>query len=235
MLLTVRGSYHNQDASSSEDSAHPLALSNSAMERLQLHMQLQRLNSPLSICNNMAFWPKMHPVHEKMIRTLQPTTELFDHHSQIDPSNIELDPRTGGDLNVSAFYNPTSISAHSMITSLHHNPIKISDSVNHSTGPEQMIMYGNDSIQPGEVSCLIHGDHHQMAAAGILGDHYGRASGGDGFVSQENQNQQQMMLDYDCFKGILEGSSSWDGLASVDANASGNMFQGYGSGYSHQP
>ncbi|GAB2219150.1 hypothetical protein Droror1_Dr00006780 [Drosera rotundifolia] len=47
-------------------------LSSSALERLQLHMQLQTLQSqslPL-LNNNPALWPKLHPLQEKMIQNL---------------------------------------------------------------------------------------------------------------------------------------------------------------------
>lgn len=41
----------------------PQNLSNSAMERLQLHMQLQNLQSPFSsFYNNPILWPKLHPL-----------------------------------------------------------------------------------------------------------------------------------------------------------------------------
>ncbi|KAF8033578.1 hypothetical protein BT93_C0004 [Corymbia citriodora subsp. variegata] len=60
----------DDDDSSSPYNSH--ALSNSALERLQLHMQLQTLQNPLfsSFYNNPALWPKIHPLREKMIQSL---------------------------------------------------------------------------------------------------------------------------------------------------------------------
>ncbi|PQM41687.1 transcription factor MYB36-like [Prunus yedoensis var. nudiflora] len=55
---------HLKDA----EDAH--ALSSSALERLQLHMQLQSLQNPFSFYNTPALWPKLHPLQEKMIQTL---------------------------------------------------------------------------------------------------------------------------------------------------------------------
>ncbi|EXB94577.1 Transcription factor RAX3 [Morus notabilis] len=46
-------------------------LSSSALERLQLHMQLQSLQNPLSFYNNPALWPKLHPFQQKMIQSFQ--------------------------------------------------------------------------------------------------------------------------------------------------------------------
>jgi myb proto-oncogene protein len=55
-------------------------LSNSALERLQLHMQLQSLQNPnLSLYNHPAFWPnKLHPLQEKMIQSLQLSTDRLN-------------------------------------------------------------------------------------------------------------------------------------------------------------
>ncbi|XP_041021680.1 transcription factor MYB36-like [Juglans microcarpa x Juglans regia] len=61
-----------KDANGIEHNSHSQALSSSALERLQLHMQLQTLQKPLSnFYNNPALWPKLHPLQEKMIRSLQ--------------------------------------------------------------------------------------------------------------------------------------------------------------------
>ncbi|KAI4344384.1 hypothetical protein L6164_011618 [Bauhinia variegata] len=54
-----------------EENPYVDALSSSALERLQLHMQLQSLQNPFSFCNNPALWPKLHPSQEKMIHSLQ--------------------------------------------------------------------------------------------------------------------------------------------------------------------
>ena len=54
-----------------EENSYSNALSTSALERLQLHMQLQSLQNPFSFYNNPALWPKLHPIQEKMIHSLQ--------------------------------------------------------------------------------------------------------------------------------------------------------------------
>ncbi|KAJ8750928.1 hypothetical protein K2173_016109 [Erythroxylum novogranatense] len=63
-------------AEGNEENPSSHALSNSALERLQLHMQLQNLGNPLSFYNNPALWPKLHPFHEKML--LQSLSESSD-------------------------------------------------------------------------------------------------------------------------------------------------------------
>ncbi|XP_062164197.1 transcription factor MYB36-like [Alnus glutinosa] len=65
-----------KDANGVENNSYSLALSNSALERLQLHMQLQSLQKPFSLYNNPALWPKLHPLQEKiMIQSLQSLNE----------------------------------------------------------------------------------------------------------------------------------------------------------------
>ncbi|CAA2961087.1 transcription factor MYB36-like [Olea europaea subsp. europaea] len=52
-----------------DDNAYLQNLSSSALERLQLHMQLQGLQNPFSFYSNPALWPKLNP--QKMIQNLQ--------------------------------------------------------------------------------------------------------------------------------------------------------------------
>ncbi|WOH01196.1 hypothetical protein DCAR_0520577 [Daucus carota subsp. sativus] len=77
-LLGKRKNFNmnSPSASSSQDTkladpADDNSLSNSAMERLQLHMQLQNLQNPFSVFSNPAVWPKLNPLQEKMMQTLQ--------------------------------------------------------------------------------------------------------------------------------------------------------------------
>ncbi|KAF5749449.1 hypothetical protein HS088_TW04G01418 [Tripterygium wilfordii] len=47
-----------------------------AIERLQLHMQLQGLHNPFSIYNNPSLWPKLHPLLQSLNQTPNPPIEL---------------------------------------------------------------------------------------------------------------------------------------------------------------
>ncbi|CAI8583050.1 unnamed protein product [Vicia faba] len=52
-----------------DENSYSNSLSSSALERLQLHMQLQTLQNPFSFYNNnLSVWPKLHPSQEKMIQ-----------------------------------------------------------------------------------------------------------------------------------------------------------------------
>ncbi|KAI4380551.1 hypothetical protein MLD38_006728 [Melastoma candidum] len=63
-----------------EDSQSPSSLSSSALERLQLHIQLQTLQDPFSLYNNPVVWPKMHAplLREKLEQSLR----LLDENRQ---------------------------------------------------------------------------------------------------------------------------------------------------------
>ncbi|KAF2317157.1 hypothetical protein GH714_012879 [Hevea brasiliensis] len=67
-----RLSSESPDSNKVEGSSSSMALSQSALERLQLHMQLQSLQNPFSFYNP-ALWPKLHPFQEKAL--LQSMTE----------------------------------------------------------------------------------------------------------------------------------------------------------------
>ncbi|XP_027333450.1 transcription factor MYB36 [Abrus precatorius] len=66
-----QSNFNTKDTNGIEENSYSNALSSSALERLQLHMQLQSLQNPLSFYNNPALWPKLHPFQEKMIQNLQ--------------------------------------------------------------------------------------------------------------------------------------------------------------------
>ncbi|GLT36075.1 hypothetical protein SLA2020_104800 [Shorea laevis] len=53
-----------------DNTEHSQGLSNSALERLQLRMQLQSLQNPFFF-NNPALWPRLHPLQEMMLQNLR--------------------------------------------------------------------------------------------------------------------------------------------------------------------
>ncbi|KAG6587771.1 Transcription factor MYB36, partial [Cucurbita argyrosperma subsp. argyrosperma] len=57
-------------------------LSNSALERIQLHMQLQGLHNPLSFYTHPQLWPKLHPMQEKKFQSLLPLNNQNPNHLQ---------------------------------------------------------------------------------------------------------------------------------------------------------
>ncbi|KAJ4951879.1 hypothetical protein NE237_028711 [Protea cynaroides] len=57
-----------KDPNVMNDNPYSQGLSNSALERLQLHMQLQSLQDPLSLLINPALWPRLHPLGERILQ-----------------------------------------------------------------------------------------------------------------------------------------------------------------------
>ncbi|XP_059637200.1 transcription factor MYB36 [Cornus florida] len=90
-----------KDTNGTEDGTQVQALSNSAIERLQLHMQLQSLQNPLSFYNNPALWPKLQLLQDKMVPSLQCL------HQSPNPmmQHVQASPQTGHGPNVD-FYEP---------------------------------------------------------------------------------------------------------------------------------
>lgn len=90
------------DNNNNNNNQYSQGLSNSAIERLQLHMQLQSLQNPLSLCNNPTLWPKLHPVQEKMIQNLQ----QLNNQSGQNPNfqNVLPSSQLGLEQNVGKFF-----------------------------------------------------------------------------------------------------------------------------------
>ncbi|XP_022863047.1 transcription factor MYB36-like [Olea europaea var. sylvestris] len=66
-LSAVSGQDPN-DPNGGEENNYLKNLSSSALERLQLHIQLQ---NPFSFYNNPVFWPKLNPLQDKMVQSQQ--------------------------------------------------------------------------------------------------------------------------------------------------------------------
>ncbi|GMI81126.1 myb domain protein 36 [Hibiscus trionum] len=78
--------HHQPTVSASDDNQFSQGLSNSALERLQLHMQLQSLQNPFSLYNNPALWPKnIHPLQDKMIQSMQAASSTENPNSLMQP------------------------------------------------------------------------------------------------------------------------------------------------------
>ncbi|KAL2465749.1 myb domain protein [Abeliophyllum distichum] len=81
-------SISGQESNGIDDSKDFQNLSSSALERLQLHMQLKTLQNPLSLYNNPAFFPKFNPLQEKMVQNFQYSNENRDILMQQEYCNI---------------------------------------------------------------------------------------------------------------------------------------------------
>ncbi|KAL8488826.1 hypothetical protein ACS0TY_024941 [Phlomoides rotata] len=86
---TSRASNPEQKDGNEEDSAYNLQnLSNSALERLQLHMHLQTLQNPFSSFHNM----NLNPLQQKMIQTLNSMNDINQDSLMHQPVSLEQAP-----------------------------------------------------------------------------------------------------------------------------------------------
>ncbi|XP_047943940.1 transcription factor MYB36-like [Salvia hispanica] len=100
-------------------------LSNSAMERLQLHLQLQTLQSPFSLYNNPALWPKM--------------IETLDSLNQNIPAlNLPAPPALDS-MKIPFHFDEKS-------GMVEQNPILVNDGFGAAAGGENLQTIGDDEL-----------------------------------------------------------------------------------------
>ncbi|CAI9754757.1 unnamed protein product [Fraxinus pennsylvanica] len=83
-----RLSISGQDSNGIDDSQNFQNLGSTALERLQLHMQLKTLQNPFSLYYNPAFFSKLNPLQEKMVQNFQYLEENRDIPMQQDYFNM---------------------------------------------------------------------------------------------------------------------------------------------------
>ncbi|KAK8644782.1 hypothetical protein V6N13_118651 [Hibiscus sabdariffa] len=100
---------HQTTGSASDDNQFSPGLSNSALERLQLHLQLQGLQNPFSFYNNPALWPKnINPLQDKMIQSMQAAASNENPNLLMQPLLPNPRPATANEQSVDDLYAPTS-------------------------------------------------------------------------------------------------------------------------------
>ncbi|KAI6682540.1 hypothetical protein NL676_036421 [Syzygium grande] len=210
----------DDDDSSSPYNSH--ALSNSALERLQLHMQLQTLQNPLflSFYNNPALWPKIHPLREKMIQSLHLLNQ--NPNNTNCPGLIEQlalangSPQQAEDIerNKADLYDLTSTDPNNV--SLQHDSLKITtskieDLVNSlSTGGSASsdgsvsFNYAKNLIDPALMAeadgaeAMSYGNAYNGAASNIQAelDNMGNNKAANDFAPQEDHPNTNAEFDY---------------------------------------
>lgn len=113
-------------------------LSSSALERIQLHMQL---HNPLSFYNNPMLWPKLNPLHHKTIHTLNPDQNI-NQTDQIHSSLDQPAPPVSPDHQHQEYYSP-NLKADELLQT---NLIEFSETVELNTGALDQICSGFDAL-----------------------------------------------------------------------------------------
>ncbi|XVE71786.1 hypothetical protein DITRI_Ditri10aG0179800 [Diplodiscus trichospermus] len=248
----TRLSSSNKDPNeTADDNQFTQGLSNSALERLQLHMQLQGLQNPFSFYNNPALWPKIHPLQEKMIQSIPESNG--SPNLLMQPLLPNLQP--ANEQSTDHFYDQPAATA-SLVQ--HQDYPKI------STGLE--LENSLDGISPSEGSAHFGTGDKLMELATVPkadgNDHHGISQPTDAAVQQVSNFQAELdeflnnktagyspqedqMTEFDCFKdmnGSKEGliwwssdfdakpatTNSWDSSSVLQSNG---MFQDYELGY----
>ncbi|KAG6413110.1 hypothetical protein SASPL_125811 [Salvia splendens] len=115
-----------------EDAFDLQNLSNSAMERLQLHLQLQTLQNPFSLYNNPALWPKLN---HKMIETLDSLNQ------NIPVLNLPAPPSLGQEDSIKI---PVQFDSKSGV--VEQNPIVVNDGFAAAAAGENLQTIGDDEL-----------------------------------------------------------------------------------------
>uniref|UniRef100_A0A0A0LX58 Uncharacterized protein n=1 Tax=Cucumis sativus TaxID=3659 RepID=A0A0A0LX58_CUCSA len=159
-------------------------LSNSALERLQLHMQLQGFQNPFSFYTHPQLWPKLHPVQEKIVQTLQSLNNNTQNPNDLQSTTTDTQllqshpPKAATDFFIHPQTNTNSISL----------PCKIPENSDHHQVESSS-------------------GHHQVSnfmqvVDGFLEDH----NKGEGFMAQSDEQ----VAEFDWFKEV--GGCSKDSL-----------------------
>ncbi|KAF9662654.1 hypothetical protein SADUNF_Sadunf18G0076700 [Salix dunnii] len=218
----------NPDANGVEDSSSSQALSNSALERLQLHMQLQSLQNPISFYNNPALWPKLHPFQEKII--LQSFSEIsnplmqyaFPSTQQGDAQKVDIYGQRV-DSNVVSLENSLNV-----ITSS-DSPIPLTNGKNVmdlTTVPASMADQSDAAVQPVSnfQSDLENFLNNKTSGFTAQGDQIGE------FDCFKEMNGSRDNINWWCndFETKSASSNSWDSTSVLQSE---RMFQDYELAY----
>ncbi|CAL9062299.1 unnamed protein product [Musa banksii] len=83
----------DEEGDGTNHDTHSQALSASALERMQLQMQLQGLcNVPFSFYNPPALWPKYHPLGDRVFQTQLTDASVATHETAIDSAQQVVFP-----------------------------------------------------------------------------------------------------------------------------------------------
>ncbi|KAL1819885.1 hypothetical protein ACET3Z_014754 [Daucus carota] len=213
--LSASSSQDPKDADGVEDNS----LSNSAMERLQLHMQLQNLQNPTSLFSSPAVWPKLNPLQEKMLQTLHSFNE--NSNPLVQPmipqpgpiQNAQLcEPKMDDDLGNNSIPNASfTINPHSYV-----NRVPKLDA--------QQSNMGTASTFQSDLDVFLNNSHNN---AGGMGEF-------DCFKAMEGSKDSMIWWPNDQFDTNSASSSSWDSTPALHHQSEHQVYKDFASGYNMQ-
>ncbi|XP_042497651.1 transcription factor MYB36-like [Macadamia integrifolia] len=220
-----------------DDNPYTQGLSNSAFERLQLHMQLQSLQNP-SFFDNPALWPRLHPLGERALLQLQ---HGLNNDSSTTTQMPQLVPHTQTVVpSQKVVFHEFSSSATSVNIEGGDNSITTNNRKQQDEMENSMINEVFSSLESSTVASIAFNNRSEAAAMGTImsssqlnGMRMEQSSmnniqslsglqtelnelihgqNGGGFAT----NEDQMTTEFDCFKEM--GDTSKDSMISWWAN-----------------
>ncbi|KAB2626021.1 transcription factor RAX3-like [Pyrus ussuriensis x Pyrus communis] len=202
-----------------KDAGNTHALSSSALERLQLHMQLQSLQNPFSFYNNPALWPKLHPLQEKMIQTLRSMNDnnpMMHHRALTSP----LQPAQEQKGNINDVHEQLQLTSASILIQQefaklcnHKNmdePENPLNGMSYSDAPCRAFISTSNQVDSTIVAAKADGveqlnsvgthDHHHQVNSSFQGE-FGDVVNNKCFGLAAQQEDDQI-AEFDCFKDI---------------------------------
>ncbi|XP_059286499.1 transcription factor MYB36 [Lycium ferocissimum] len=245
-LLLASGGQDLKEPNGLEENSLLQNLSNSALERLQLHMQLQTLQNPLSFYNNPSLWPKLTPLQQKMIQTLQANgtnenqSPLF---APMNPSeNQARDHELGQKVGINEFASTMSTTRFKVNELVEKSPI---DDFNNNKKNALDTNIGQENTREIQIQGVQ--GFSQLEIDDLILNNKGSVG-----LNLPSENQQ--IAEFDCFKEMDDGSrdnlawwsndfdtntasssNSWGSSSNILHNTHEGMYhQDYALGYNLQ-
>ncbi|XP_073015674.1 transcription factor MYB36-like [Primulina eburnea] len=201
-------------------------LSNSTLERLQLHIQLQSFQNPFSFYNNPSLWPKPNHPQQKMIQTLH---SLDENQNIVNPQSVAA---TGLDHNyrslISNLKTPDEALLNNSTFNIAESNFQDSNQIMGQMDSTGIYQSGGSGFTQGEMDELLNIKASNFIATGQSA----QVSEYDSF-KQMDVSKENLAWWSNEFEANSASSNSWDSANML--NQSGEiMYQEYGLGYSMQ-
>ncbi|XVE80018.1 hypothetical protein DITRI_Ditri14bG0105000 [Diplodiscus trichospermus] len=242
-------SQDSSEANGADDNQFSQGLSNSALERLQLSMQLQSLQNSFSFYNNPALWPKVHPLQEKIIQSIQA--------SNVSPNllvhSLAPNPRPENQQSADDFCDQASLAQHQYYLKIRNaKGLELDNSMDGISPSDGSVPFGTgNNLMDSETVPKADRDHHGIAESinAAVQQVSNFQAELDEFLDSKTAGYapqaDQMADQFDCFKEMngskdsliwlsndfdakSASSNSWDSASVLQPNG---MFQDYDLGY----
>ncbi|KAK9213447.1 hypothetical protein WN943_002835 [Citrus x changshan-huyou] len=193
-------------------------------------MQLQSLQNPLSFYNNPSFWPKLHPVQEKMIQNLQSLNQSCQNpnlQNVLPSSQLGLHEQNVGNFFEQSNSPPTAPQDFPQSTC----PVPVSSTDNNVMNSNAMLkanVFEPYNAANQEVSAFqseIENFLNNNKAVGFTAQEENQIAQFDCFNALNGSNKESLIWWANEFDSKSASSNSWDSTPAI--HQSEGMFQDY--------